>query len=273
MPEDDKKRAAHRALVDRILNGAGQATAGQRARAFGNDGLAPPLDVLIGKVATSPAQVTEADFAAARSAGFTEDQLFELVVCAAVGRSSRLSAFCVGAHTATASLAYRDAPKVAAVLADPETAPVEEPLRATLRMLGTLTAEGSVSAADMRAVPAAGASPQQAEDALAVCAAFDTTNRPRRRVRLRGAEPRGLRGRRQVPAQTRLPLADRPQAHLIREGTAPSLPSLSRHEPSRCGSATVRSRRKITCTGFRHGYRIMRHCFTGAGYCVYLPPQ
>jgi len=90
MPEDDKKRAAHRALVDRILNGAGQATAGQRARAFGNDGLAPALDVLIGKVATSPAQLTEADFAAARAAGCTEDQLFELVVCAAVVRLSRL---------------------------------------------------------------------------------------------------------------------------------------------------------------------------------------
>lgn len=87
------------------------------------------------------------------------------------------SAFCVGAHTATARLAYRDAPKVAAVLADLGAAPVEEPLRATLRMLGTLTAEGSVSAADMRAVLAAGASPQQVEDALAVCAAFDTTNR------------------------------------------------------------------------------------------------
>jgi hypothetical protein len=90
MPEDDKKRAAHRALVDRILNGAGQATAAQRARAFADDGLAPPLDVLIGKVATSPAQVTEADFAAAKAAGFTEDQLFELVVCAAVGQSDRL---------------------------------------------------------------------------------------------------------------------------------------------------------------------------------------
>jgi hypothetical protein len=89
MPEDDKKRAAHRALVDRILNGAGQATTGQRARAFGNDGLAPPLDVLIGKVATSPTQVTEADFAAAKAAGCTEDQLFELVVCAAVGTSAR----------------------------------------------------------------------------------------------------------------------------------------------------------------------------------------
>jgi uncharacterized peroxidase-related enzyme len=87
------------------------------------------------------------------------------------------SAFCIGAHTATARQAYQDGPKVAAVLADLETAPVEEPLRATLRMLGKLTAEGQLTAGDMREVLAAGASPQQVEDALAVCAAFNTTGR------------------------------------------------------------------------------------------------
>ena len=87
------------------------------------------------------------------------------------------SAFCIGAHTATARQAYRDGPKVAAVLADLESAPVEEPLRATLRMLGKLTAEGKLSAEDVRQVLAAGVSPQQVEDALAVCAAFNTTDR------------------------------------------------------------------------------------------------
>ena len=87
------------------------------------------------------------------------------------------SAFCVGAHTATARLAYRDGPRVAAVLTDLESAPVEEPLRATLRMLGQLTAEGTLSAGDVRAVLAAGVSPQQVKDALAVCAAFNTTGR------------------------------------------------------------------------------------------------
>jgi uncharacterized peroxidase-related enzyme len=87
------------------------------------------------------------------------------------------SAFCVGAHTATASQAYRDAPKVAAVLDDVESAPVEEPLRAALRMLSKLTATGSLDAGDMREVLAAGASPQQVRDALAVCAAFNVTNR------------------------------------------------------------------------------------------------
>ncbi|SHN43219.1 carboxymuconolactone decarboxylase family protein [Cryptosporangium aurantiacum] len=87
------------------------------------------------------------------------------------------SAFCVAAHTATAARAYRDEALVAAVLSDLESAPVAEPLRATLRMLGTLTAEGTVTAEQMRTVLAAGVSPQQVEDALAVCAAFDTTSR------------------------------------------------------------------------------------------------
>jgi hypothetical protein len=89
-PTEDKKRAAYRALQDRILHGAGSASPEQRARAFSNSGLAQPLEGLLGKVATSPAQLTDADFAAARAAGFSEDELFELVVCAAVGQSARL---------------------------------------------------------------------------------------------------------------------------------------------------------------------------------------
>ena len=87
------------------------------------------------------------------------------------------SAFCIGAHTATASQAYRDGAKVQAVLADVESAPVGEPLRATLRMLGKLTTEGAVSADDMREVLSAGVSSQQIEDALAVCVAFNATDR------------------------------------------------------------------------------------------------
>lgn len=87
------------------------------------------------------------------------------------------STFCIAAHTATASQAYHDTPRVAAVLADLDSAPVTEPLRATLRMLGKLTVTGELSVADMGEVLAAGVSPQQVKDALAVCAAFNTTNR------------------------------------------------------------------------------------------------
>jgi hypothetical protein len=87
---EDGKRAAFRALEDRILHGEGRASPEQRARAFGNTGLSGPLEGLLGKVATGPAQIRDADFAAARAAGFSEDELFELVICAAVGQSARL---------------------------------------------------------------------------------------------------------------------------------------------------------------------------------------
>lgn len=90
MPDVDRKQAAYRALVERVLNGEGRASAEQRVCAFGNAGLAPPLDALVGKVVGRPTQVADADFAAAKAAGFSEDQLFELVICAAVGQSTRL---------------------------------------------------------------------------------------------------------------------------------------------------------------------------------------
>ena len=90
MPTEDKKRAAYRALEDRVLNGEGRASPEHRACAFSNAGLPPPLDGLVSKVATRPTQVTDADFAAARAAGSSEDELFELVICAAIGQSGRL---------------------------------------------------------------------------------------------------------------------------------------------------------------------------------------
>jgi uncharacterized peroxidase-related enzyme len=85
--------------------------------------------------------------------------------------------FCIAAHTATSALAYKDAAKVSATLADLESAPLTEPLRATLRMLGKLTRENKVDADDMSSVLAAGVSVQQIRDALAVAFAFNVTDR------------------------------------------------------------------------------------------------
>ena len=51
--------------------------------------------------------------------------------------------------------------KVAAVLSDLETAPIRELLKSTLRMIGMLTQQNSVSVGDMRAVLGAGASREQ----------------------------------------------------------------------------------------------------------------
>ncbi|TME55999.1 MAG: alkylhydroperoxidase AhpD family core domain-containing protein [Chloroflexi bacterium] len=96
---------------------------------------------------------------------------------AAFVSKTNMCEFCIGAHTATAAGAYHDQARVAAVLSNLETAPIEEPLRATLRMLQKLTREHTVEAADMRRVLDAGVSRAQIEDALAVCFAFNTTNR------------------------------------------------------------------------------------------------
>lgn len=85
--------------------------------------------------------------------------------------------FCIKAHTAVAAKAYQDEARVVAVLADLETAPIEEPLRATLRLLGKLTRDHTVDAEDMRTLLAVGVSREQIEDALAVSFAFNTTAR------------------------------------------------------------------------------------------------
>jgi alkylhydroperoxidase family enzyme len=67
---------------------------------------------------------------------------------------------------------------VAAVLADLERAPIDERLRATLRFLRKVTLEPEgLTADDMHAVLAAGVSPSQIEDALAVSFAFNVIDR------------------------------------------------------------------------------------------------
>ncbi|MGA8599688.1 MAG: carboxymuconolactone decarboxylase family protein [Bryobacteraceae bacterium] len=85
--------------------------------------------------------------------------------------------WCTRAHTAVATKAYHDETRVVAVLSDLEAAPIEEPLRATLRMLRKMTREPAVTADDMRTVLSNGVSRDQIEDALAVCFAFNITAR------------------------------------------------------------------------------------------------
>ena len=86
-----KKRMAHKAVVARILEGDGRASHAQRRAAFDNDNaeLAEPLRTLINKVARQPTQVTDEDVAVVKTSGLSEDQIFELVVCAAIGQATR----------------------------------------------------------------------------------------------------------------------------------------------------------------------------------------
>lgn len=96
---------------------------------------------------------------------------------AAVVAKTNSCEWCTQAHSATARGAYGDPAKVAAVIADLETAPIEEPLRATLRMLRKLARERTLTAEDVRPALAAGVSREQVEDALAVAFAFNMTTR------------------------------------------------------------------------------------------------
>ena len=84
---------------------------------------------------------------------------------------------CTKTHAGVAALAYCDEPKVSAVLANLDTAPIAEPLRETLRLLRKLTHERTVHSDDMRAVLAAGVSREQIQDALAVCFTFNAVDR------------------------------------------------------------------------------------------------
>lgn len=80
---------AHKALVSRILEGEGRASRVERRSAFDNAGLGEPMRTLISEVAGHPTDVTDEDFASARSSGLSEDQIFEMVVSAAIGQATR----------------------------------------------------------------------------------------------------------------------------------------------------------------------------------------
>jgi len=85
----EKKHRAHQALVTRILEGDGKASRVERRAAFENGGLSDPLRTLIDKVARQPTRVTDEDITNVEASGKSEDEIFELVVCAAIGQATR----------------------------------------------------------------------------------------------------------------------------------------------------------------------------------------
>jgi len=82
-------RQAQKALVKRILEGDGKASPSERRAAFNNTGLAEPLGTLVDKVAKRAYTVTDEDITAAKVSGLSEDQVFEILVCAAIGQATR----------------------------------------------------------------------------------------------------------------------------------------------------------------------------------------
>ena len=86
MPDIEQARQT---LLARILEGGGEASRAQRRSAFDNSGLAGPLAALVDTVARNAHAVADADIAAAQASGLSEDQIFEIVICAAIGEATR----------------------------------------------------------------------------------------------------------------------------------------------------------------------------------------
>ena len=81
--------AARRTLLARMLDGDGEAQKAQRHAAFENAGVTGPMRTLLEKIARDAHRVGDDDVRNALSSGLTEDQLFELATCAAVGQANR----------------------------------------------------------------------------------------------------------------------------------------------------------------------------------------
>jgi hypothetical protein len=80
---------ARKALLQRVLEGDGRASAVERRAAFNNGGLSEPLRYLVDKVAVNANAINDEDINRAKRSGSSEDQIFEIVVCAAVGQANR----------------------------------------------------------------------------------------------------------------------------------------------------------------------------------------
>ena len=82
-------RQLHKDLVARVLQGKGTASIKLRNDAFNNDMDTDLLKNLIDKIAVCSYKITDTDIDNIKASGFSEDQIFELIICAAVGQASR----------------------------------------------------------------------------------------------------------------------------------------------------------------------------------------
>jgi hypothetical protein len=74
-------------LVKTVLEGPGELDAQKRKAAMRRGELPEPIAGLVAKIHRNAWKVTDEDVAAASAAGWSRDQLFELIVCASVGAS------------------------------------------------------------------------------------------------------------------------------------------------------------------------------------------
>ena len=76
-------------LIERVLHGKARTTAVARRQAFDQRDVPAAARALLDTVTRHAWKVTDEEVAAAKAAGLPEDQIFELVACAAIGHSTR----------------------------------------------------------------------------------------------------------------------------------------------------------------------------------------
>ena len=81
---DDRHQAAREAVEDSVLRGPGQADPTLRQAVASSGDIPPELRPLVEKIRRHAYRVTDADLDALKSA-YTDDQIFEIVVSAALG--------------------------------------------------------------------------------------------------------------------------------------------------------------------------------------------
>jgi hypothetical protein len=92
MAEFDEVR--HR-VIARAVHGRGVSTPAARRAAFDGDAVEPRVAALLGKVRERAWEISDEDVRAALDSGAGEDEVFELVVCTALGPAQRqLDAAC-----------------------------------------------------------------------------------------------------------------------------------------------------------------------------------
>jgi alkylhydroperoxidase family enzyme len=85
----DRHRTFLDALVKDVLEQPGSAAPALRQAASRNRDLPAELAAYVGKVESSAYQVTDEEVAALAAAGYSEDQIFEITVAAALGAAVR----------------------------------------------------------------------------------------------------------------------------------------------------------------------------------------
>lgn len=83
-PEASRESLVRR-LIDRVLGSTGVLDPALRQSAYADGPLPAPLCRFVHKVHHHAYRVSDEDIAALRAAGYSEDQIFEATLCAAVG--------------------------------------------------------------------------------------------------------------------------------------------------------------------------------------------